>query len=52
MCGFRCYVVGPADGELAAVGGGSGFDLQRALEHKIPIGHGAVKVPGDRLPRR
>src|SRR6516164_7488651 len=52
MGGSRCYVIGPADRELAAVGGGPGFDRQRALEHEIPIGHGAVKVPGDHLARR
>src|SRR6516225_2088819 len=52
MSGFRGYVVGLADSELAAVGGSSGFDRQCAFEHEIPIGHGAVKVPGDLLAQR
>ena len=52
MGGFPSYVISLADGELTAVGRGSGFDRQRALEHKIPIGHRTVEVPGDRLARR
>jgi hypothetical protein len=32
--------------EIAVSGGGAGFDRECACEHEVPIGYGAVVVPG------